>query len=169
MNADRFTAIVNSVSDWATPSPCTEWTASGVLDHVVDTQRLFFAQHGAPLGERESGGPTATWATHRIEIEPLVQDVTWMGTQYAGWFGPTTVGETLSTFYGFDLLVHGWDIATTSGERYEWTETEMDQVESAISAFGPALYTEGICGTALDVPDDAGRQRKLLAALGRSA
>ncbi len=115
------------------------------------------------------GTPEELWLIHRASIEPHVLDEGWMATTYDGWFGPTTVGDTLSTFYGFDLLVHGWDIASSSGEPYVWSEAEMDQIEAAIAGFGPALYTEGVCKPAVEVPSDAPRQVKLLGLLGRSA
>ena len=30
--------------------------------------------------------------------------------EYDGFFGRTTIGATLDNFYGFDLVVHGWDL-----------------------------------------------------------
>ncbi len=168
-NADRFTLIVSGVPDWDAPSACTDWTAAQALDHVIDTQRGLFQQHGRDLGQRAAGTPEELWLVHRAAIEPHVLDEDWLATAYDGWFGPTTVGETLSTFYGFDLLVHGWDIASASDERYDWTQAEMDQVETAMAGFGAALYTEGVCKAAVEVPGDASRQVKLLGLLGRAA
>lgn len=168
-NADRFTAIVGAVHDWDAQSACSDWTAAQALDHVVDTQRSFFNDHGHDLGGRPAGTPEELWLVHRASIEPHVLDEEWVATTYDGWFGPTTVGETLLMFYGFDLIVHGWDIASSSGATDAWTEAEMDQVESAIAGLGPALYTEGVCKPAVEVAPDAPRQVRLLGLMGRSA
>ena len=49
--ADLFTAVVDAATDWSAPSPCEEWTATDVVEHVVSTQRGYFDQRGADLGE----------------------------------------------------------------------------------------------------------------------
>ncbi len=45
----------------------------------------------------------------------------------------------------------------------------MDGMETAIAGFGDALYSDGVCGPPVDVPDDAPRQTKILGLLGRTA
>jgi Mycothiol maleylpyruvate isomerase N-terminal domain len=166
-NASTFTGVVAGVPDWSARSACADWTAAEVVDHIVDTQRDLFAQHGADLGPRPAGGPSAIWAAHLTAVTPYVEDEAWMAKEYDGWFGPTTVGDTVAKFYGFDLIVHGWDIGTAERPGPEWTRSQLDQVEASIASFGPALYTEGICKPAVDAPADASRQTRLLAQLGR--
>lgn len=169
-NADRFTRTVGDADlNWAAQSPCSDWTVAEVLDHVIDTQRAFAAQHGQALGERPSGSPAQMWAEHWSAMASVANDASLMATTYDGWFGPTTIGETLHTFYGFDLLVHAWDIGASSGAPPVWTEAELAQAESAIASFGPALYMEGICAPAIEVADDAAPQVRLLGLLGRRA
>ncbi len=168
-NADRFTAIVDSVEDWSAPSACTDWTAAQVLDHVIDSEREMVANHDADLGDRPTGTPSEMWAAHFNAIKPYVSDDEWMSKEYDGWFGPTTVGDTVATFLGIDLVVHGWDIATSSGDPYVWTDAEQDQAETFITTMGPGLYTEGVCKPAVEVSEDAPRQVRLLALAGRSA
>jgi uncharacterized protein (TIGR03083 family) len=168
-NVHRFSRTVESGIDWSAQSSCSDWTAAQVLDHVVDTQRDFAAQHGRPLGDRPTGSPAEIWAGHWSAMAPVAADNVLMSTSYDGWFGPTTIGETLWTFYGFDLVVHAWDIASPSGVADDWSDSELDQVEQAIASFGPALYMEGICAPAVDAPAGAPRQVRLLGLLGRSA
>ena len=107
--ADRFTTTVSAVPDWDAPSPCEGWTVADVVEHVVTTQRDFLGQH-ADLGSLPSTtDPVARWRAHDAkvrEVLPALVDVA-----YDGHFGPTTVGQTMATFYGFDLLVHRWDVA----------------------------------------------------------
>ncbi|MGL5825102.1 MAG: hypothetical protein ACRCYU_09850 [Nocardioides sp.] len=166
-NASAFTDLIVGVPDWSVQSACADWTARQVVDHLVDTERDLFAQHGADLGPRAAGSPPEVWAAHRAAMTPYLHDEAWMGTEYDGWFGPTTVGETVATFYGFDLIVHGWDLSVAQRPGPPWSDAQLDQIEAAIASFGPALYTEGICKPAVDAPAGASRQARLLAQLGR--
>ncbi|MGL5810545.1 MAG: maleylpyruvate isomerase family mycothiol-dependent enzyme [Nocardioides sp.] len=168
-NAERFSGVAGATTDWAAPSPCDGWSAGDVLGHVVDTQRDLFAQRGRPLGDRPAGLPAEVWSAHVEEITPHLLDDEWMNSTYDGYFGPTTVGDTVSRFYGFDLLVHGWDIAAASGGEFAWTDAEMDQIDSSADSFGPALHSEGICKAGVAAPAGASRQVILLARLGRKS
>ncbi len=170
---ERFGAVVDSLSpaDWRADSPCEGWTAADVLAHVIDTQRDFFARHVLDLGERGDveADPAAAWRGHDEAVRRLFRDETVVDRDIEGFFGPTTLGQTLLTFYGFDLVAHGWDIAGAAGRELRFHDAELDLLESAIAGFGEHLYTEGICAPAVTVPDDADRQVRVLARLGRRA
>lgn len=88
--------------------------------------------------------------------------------QFEGFFGPTTVGAAFEQFYVWDMLVHRWDIGRAVGIDATLTDAELDRIEAGADSFGPALYMDGICRPALDVPDDAGREVRALACLGRA-
>ncbi|MCD4527095.1 TIGR03086 family metal-binding protein [Nocardioides sp. cx-173] len=170
-DADRLSALLASAADadWSAPSPCEGWSAADVVDHVVDTQRSFLAERDADLGPRPSGTPEEVWAAHTDAVRRAVADDAFVTREYDGYFGRTTVADTLARFYGFDLLVHHWDIARALGRDVQWDDAEMDRIETALDGFGDQLYGEGICQPALDVPDDAPRQVRLLARMGRAA
>ncbi len=167
--AAALTEVVDAVSDWSAPSPCEGWAASDVIDHIVDTQRDFLTEQGVAPGDRPTGDPAAVWRAHSAVVDSLMSDPAVAETKYEGYFGPTTIGETLSLFYGFDLIVHRWDIATASGQAASFSEAEIDALELAVTGFGEALYAEGICKPALEVAPGASRQTAILARLGRAA
>ncbi|GAA4737708.1 TIGR03086 family metal-binding protein [Nocardioides endophyticus] len=167
--ADRFSAIVDATSDWSATSPCERWTAADVVDHVVDTERRFLEGQGAELGERPTGDPATVWAQHLAAVRPLVSDEAFRGREYDGFFGRTTVGATLDNFYGFDLVVHGWDLGSASGRPTTFTDADMDAMEQAFVGFGDHAYDEGVFRQPVEVADDAPRQERLLARMGRSA
>jgi uncharacterized protein (TIGR03086 family) len=170
-HADRFTAVVEAAgdTDWSSPSPCEGWTAADVLDHVVDTQRDFLDKRGADVGARPEGTPQEVWAAHRDVVRRVTADDAFVSEEYDGYFGRTTVADTLANFYGFDLLVHRWDLARGLGRDTSYSDAELDLVEATLPGFGEHLYDDGVCAPAVPVPDDAPRQVRLLAVMGRSA
>lgn len=168
-SAAPFTAVLDEVSDWHQASPCDGWDAADVVRHVIDTQRDFVASRGVQLGVPTSGSPDQRWREHHQLVERALLDEDWSLSTYDGYFGPTTVVDTLLTFYGFDLIVHRWDIGQAGGVPVHWTDEEMDRLDTAIEGFGEHLYAEGICTAAVEPAADADRQARLLGRLGRHA
>ena len=166
--ADRFSATVDAITDWSAASPCEGWTAADVVDHVVDTERQFLQTHGVELGDRPDGAPVEVWAQHLDAVRPLVTDDL-RAREYDGFFGRTTVGETLDRFYGFDLVVHGWDLGSSNDSPTTFTDADMDSLEAAFEGFGDHAYDDGVFHRPVDVPDDAPRQTRILARMGRRA
>ena len=166
--AERFTAVVDRTTDWSAPSPCEGWTAADVVDHVVDSQRDYLSRMDVPLPDRPTGSPDLVWAGHLSAVRPLLTDEL-RAREYDGFFGRTTMGATLDDFYGFDLLVHGWDLGSAGGRPTTFTDADMDALEAAFEGFGDHAYDDGVFRGPVDVPEDADRQTKLLARMGRRA
>ncbi len=169
-NADTFTALVTTVpaDRWGAPSPCDDWTAADVVQHVIDTQRGFLAERGAPLPDPPDGTPAERWAAHDAAVREVLADEAFATTPYDGYFGPTTLADTLRDFYGWDLVVHRWDLGRAVGQEVTWSDAECAFVEGALAGFGDQLYAEGICKPAVDPPAGADEQTRVLALLGRS-
>lgn len=168
--ADGFAAVLDDIpaDAWSAPSPCDGWTARDVVAHVIDTQRDFFTGHDVDPGTRpDLDDPSAAWRTHAVSVAERLDDPAVGDTSFDGHFGPTTVGETLLRFYGFDMIAHRWDIATAAGQQVRFTDDELATMETAADGFGPALYGDGVCKQ-IAVPESADRQTRLLARLGRT-
>ncbi|MGB0101462.1 MAG: maleylpyruvate isomerase family mycothiol-dependent enzyme [Nocardioides sp.] len=166
--ADRFSATVDATTDWSAASPCEGWSAGDVVDHVVDSQREFLGRHGLDVGARPDGSAPQVWAQHLAAVRPLLsEDV--RAREFDGFFGRTTIGATLDAFYGFDLVVHRWDLGSAGGRPTTFTDAEMDTLEAAIDGFGDHAYDDGVLRRPVDVSADADRQTALLARMGRRA
>ncbi len=164
-----LTDIIAAVPDWSSPSPCEGWSALDVLDHVLMTQRGLLAERGIALAPAPDipADPAAAWREHSTMVAGLLDDPQISGIAYDGFFGPTTLGETMDRFYVFDMLVHRWDLARAAGTDTRFTDAELDLIEASAASFGPMLYMEGICRSGVEAPADADRQTRVLAMLGR--
>ncbi|OLT41840.1 TIGR03086 family protein [Serinicoccus sp. CNJ-927] len=166
---EQFTQIVSGAQGrWDAPSPCEGWTARDVVAHVVQTQRDFLGQQGFDLGAApDLGDPAQAWAQHAEQAVSIVRQDGVAEREYAGYFGPTTLGATMADFYGWDLVIHGSDVARATGQPWSVDEEEAAALTAAADGWGAALYSEGICAPAVSVPDDAPPTDRLLARLGR--
>jgi len=167
--ATGFGAVLDTVdaNAWAAASPCPGWTVRDVVGHVIGTQRDFFGGHDVDLGASpDLDDPASAWRAHREKVEAILADPQVAELTFDGYFGPTTVGETLLRFYVADMIAHRWDVASAAGLDLRFTDDELTQMETAADGFGDALYSEGVCER-IDIPDDADRQTRLLARLGR--
>lgn len=157
---------------WDATTPCAPWTVADIVQHAIDTERSFLDQRGLPLPEAApaSGGdgdPGERWRAHSRDVTAVLARDGVAQTQYDGYFGPTTVAATMADFYGWDLVIHGWDIARATGQDWALTEDEVRQLSATADGWGPALYSDGVCGPAVDLPAGASAQDRLLARLGR--
>lgn len=178
-----FMAVVDALApgDWDRPSPCEGWTARDVLAHVIDTQRDVLMRAGHDVGmPPDLQDPPIGWRAHAETVARLLSDPTVAAQEVPAMGGTAQLGDVMARFYGFDMLVHRWDLAraggldpaggagggTASGD-VAWSETELDVIEGALDEFGEHLYGEGICKPAVPVPPDAPRADRLLGRMGR--
>ncbi len=174
---DRLREVLGATTHWDAVTPCKGWVARDVVAHLIDTERQFLGEHvdldddgglanaeGATLAD-----PAAAWAAHADRVRAALADPALAAREYAGFFGPSTLGETFRTFYVFDVVVHRWDLAQASGVGTVWDEGELDLLDAATAEMGEAIRMEGICGPPVEVPADADRQARILGYLGRSA
>ncbi len=156
---------------WTSPSPCAGWTARDVVRHLIDTQRELLTSHGADLGEAPDvdTDPAGAWRQHAERVAEVLGDDGFVTAEFDGFFGHTTVGDTLTRFYVWDMLVHRFDVARAAGVDAAFDDAELDLIEQGAAGFGPALYMEGICRPAVETPEEATRTVRVLARLGRLA
>jgi uncharacterized protein (TIGR03086 family) len=169
--ADEFERRVRAVpaDRWESPSPCEGWSARDVLRHVIDVHRDMPGYGGLTI---EFGGsvdedPVAAWTAARAAMQELMDDPARAGTEYDGYFGRTTVGDTVERFLGFDLLIHGWDIARATGGDEKLPAGEVNALLAQAADWGDSIRGNGICADPVPVPDNASDQDKLLGFVGR--
>lgn len=151
---------------WTLPTPCPEWTAGELVDHVVSGNRLF----AAALGGEVAPGQDDRLAAYDDSTEGLL---TAFGAEDALERVVTVPFGTVPAAVALhlrvtELLVHGWDLAEASGQRLDvadevaaqelaFSRQAIQQLPPGRSPFGPPQ----------PAPDGAGPLDQLVALLGR--
>jgi uncharacterized protein (TIGR03086 family) len=171
--SDEFAKKIAAVppDKWSAPSPCPDWTARDVVQHVIDTQGMFLGFVGKELGPIPSvaDDPGAAWDAARAKTQHELDDPKAAGTEFDGFFGRSRYDEGVNRFLSFDLVVHGWDLARAAGLDDRIDPDEVARVREQADAFGDAMRGPRAFGPELQPPAGADDQTKLLAFLGRRA
>lgn len=149
------------------PTPCDEFTVRGVLEHMIGGATVFAAAyHGEP--------PTTADTTNVLggfgpAMETLVAAIAAPGAlerTVAAPFGEVD-GHTFARFVALDGLVHGWDLATATGQPYDPPAELVAAVDAfARQALDP-LRDGQTFKPAVDTAPDAPPIVKLAAYTGR--
>ena len=128
----------------------------------IETQRDFFtrtASTSATGAGRRPRSRRRPGAQHAERVAALADDDAGRGDEFDGHFGPTTIGATLEQFYVWDMLVHRWDVARAVGIDAALTDAELDRDLGRRRQLRDALYMDGVCRPAVDVPAASDRDR----------
>lgn len=114
-------------SQFGLPTPCTEWAVRDLLNHMIGTLVMF--RDAANKGEADLGAMGADHAAAgAAETFATVAKETLAALRAKGSFGTITLpfGELPCEFayqlVANDILVHGWDLATATGQRVDWDQ-----------------------------------------------
>ena len=156
---------------WSAPTPCADWTAIELVQHVVDSRSMFLGLVGRPAAEVPPVGddPAAAWAAASAAVQADLEDPGLAAVTFQGFSGESSFETAVDRFVSFDLVVHGWDLARATGGDERIDPDEVTRVVEDAALFGDMLHSPGVCGPAIEVPADADPQTAMLALLGRSA
>lgn len=137
--ADATREVIAGVrpEQFGAPTPCPDWDVRGLLDHMVGFCRRMAAGVGgteAPTDPSRGDDPIAAFGAASREL-----DAAWRGegvlerTFTLPW--GEMPGSLLARMATVELLVHGWDIATATGQ-----DRALDPVAcEAALAYGRAM------------------------------
>lgn len=149
------------------PTPCANFTVRGVLEHMIGGATAFAAAY---RGE-EAPAPDISDPLHGFgpALDDLAAAISAPGAidrTVAAPFG-SVPGETFARFVVLDGLVHGWDMATATGQPYE----PPDELVAAVDAFAhqalDPLRDGQTFGDAVEPADGASPIERLVAYTGR--
>jgi uncharacterized protein (TIGR03086 family) len=155
------------------PSPCTEYTVGDLIDHV---DLVAQGATALALGSRELPD------TGYSHLEPDWRDTVSQHVRALGkaWDDPA-VWEGMGNVPGSDLsnstwgkialtelVVHGWDIATATGQGFDLPEHTLQACFEHVAVFVPNAPLPDLWGPPAEVPPDAALLDRILAITGRA-
>lgn len=155
---DGFTGAVGAASGrWEARSPCAEWDARGVLEHVIGFHDALLLK---PLGAK----PT------RPKDDPIARWSTTVDALFSALGSPGVLDDQRWSLLGVlttDVLIHTWDLSRATGR-----EVMLDAGLCKISLERAEANREKFAGSDMFGPpvavaDEASLQNKLLGLLGR--
>jgi uncharacterized protein (TIGR03086 family) len=181
---DGAEAVVAGVEagEWELPTPCTDWTVRGVVNHLVGGNRLFARiLGGEQLPAREE--LTAASSTDRLGDDPVAAYRESAAELLAAFRADGALERTVTVPAGtvpgaaalwlriVEALVHGWDVSRATGrpavfpgpvvaQALEFTRVQLSRLPAAPPGRGPF-------GPPQPVPDDAPPLDRLASLLGR--
>jgi uncharacterized protein (TIGR03086 family) len=145
-------------------TPCDDWDVRALLNHMLDTQNYFVA--GARGGDASPPSPNPP----ELLSDDPVADFDAARRDTLDTFGRDGVIEKTGAALGIafaDQLVHGWDLATATGQDTTMPEGLPEAAYEVIHGRLPDEQRQGGFKPELPVAPDASAQDKLLAHTGR--
>lgn len=152
------------------PTACAKFTVTGVLEHMIGGVVHFApAFRGVPAGTGVTWGGTVQeqWGSAMDELlgsmhSPGAEDRT-----IAAPFGEVPAA-TFFRYVVFDGLVHGWDLATATGQAYEPREALVAEVDAfARGLLQPEMRDGDMFAAETDASPEASLLERLVAFSGR--
>jgi uncharacterized protein (TIGR03086 family) len=176
--ADRYTVIAGgldariagcTVADWSAATPCPEWTARDILEHVVSVHRIALALLHEPAADPETGEDAgAAWKTVTVAMRDALRDPERATRVVTPRFGDMPFEDLVSRMVCSDTLVHTWDLARATGQDERLDERAVEVAWTWMQPAGDTLRASGAFGPAVEPPAGADTQTKLLCFLGRA-
>ncbi|ACV77235.1 TIGR03086 family metal-binding protein [Nakamurella multipartita] len=168
-------------AQWGAPTPCSEWDARALLNHVVFGNRSFTSiLHGDPAPPQEQirtmrdrdylgDDPAAAWRDSADGLLAAFTGPEVLGREFRSPLGPLP-GAGLARLRITETLVHGWDLARATGQSAPFPQ----EIVEATLSFTRRQLSDGSVRSALPfaaeqpAAADAPPLDQLAALLGRA-
>ena len=148
-------AAATTPGGWDRPSPCPEWDARGVLEHVIGFHDVLLLRPLSAKPERPKDDPVQRWAVTEAALADVLTSRT------------AEVDRGLLGALTQDVLVHTWDLARAVGADERLDPDVCAELLRRLPDDFHTLAGSGMFAPPVDVADDADPQTRLLARFGR--
>ncbi|MDQ1712558.1 MAG: hypothetical protein QOE45_2008 [Frankiaceae bacterium] len=151
-------------------TPCADLTVRGVLEHMIGGATAFAAAfRGEPAPDvAVAADPVAAFGEALGGLAGAVQSPGALDRTIAAPFGDVP-GATFAGFVVLDGLVHGWDLATATGQPYAPPDALVAAVDAyAREAIVPSMRAAGMFAPPVEAPAGATPIERLVAFTGRA-
>ena len=153
----------------ASPTPCENFDVRQVLGHMVGGATAFAAAfRGVAAADPPAGDDlVASFPRAMSELRAAIHAPGALDRTIAAPFGEVP-GETFARFVALDGLVHGWDIATATGQVYDPPADVVAAVEEFARGAIDGLRDGETFATPKEAPAGASTLERLVAFTGRT-
>jgi len=179
--ADRLAHLVEGIdeSQLDGPTPCPDFRLRDLIGHVAGFAMAFRAAATKDFGAAASGRPpvasadlTAGWRPQLSNdlasmAEAWTSPDAWQGMTRAGGIDlPAPVAGRVALD---ELVVHGWDVARSSGQTFDCDEQSLRELEATVNEFrqGNEGAIPGIWGPVVPVAGNSPLLDKVVGLTGR--
>lgn len=156
------------------PTVCANFTVRGVLEHMMGGVTAFAPAFrgvagvpGEPTAGLDAEALKARWTVSMADLIDAVHSPGADERMIASPMGEVP-GAAFARFVVFDGLVHGWDLATATGQSYAPVDELVDEVAAfAHQALAPEMRDGDVFAAETEVPADASPLERLVAFSGR--
>ena len=155
--------VEGSVDHLDDPTPCEDWDVRTLLNHMVETQR-FFAGRARGEDASLSPRPPDLVGDDPVGVFRAARDDTLQTFGEEGVIEKT--GPSLGIAFS-DMLLHGWDLATATGQDAAMPDGLAQEAYDMIHGRFTDEQRKGVFKPEVPVGPDASPQERLLAYTGR--
>ncbi|MDO3700187.1 TIGR03086 family metal-binding protein [Micromonospora sp. C28SCA-DRY-2] len=177
--ARALEALLPGVTDdqLTSPTPCARWMVGDLLDHLMGLTVAFrtAAEKGSDAAPGGPGDPSVAnldprWRSRLpVRLDELV--AAWRAP--GAWTGETAAGgvvlpaEIMGIVALNELVVHGWDLASATGQSYDVDHRTVETVHRLVSQQASSDGTPGLFGPSITRPAGASLLDQVLGLTGR--
>ena len=176
---DATHRLVAGIGDeqWDDVSDCEDWTVRELVNHIVTgnywAEELASGKTIEEVGDRLDGDvlgddPVGVYDDSAARAAAAFRAPGAMDAPCAVSYGPVP-GSVYCGHRFIDVLVHGWDVAKSTGQDTTLRPTSSTRAGRWSSPSSTCSSAAVRSGPTVEVPDDADAETKLLAVLGRRA
>ena len=166
--AAGFSGEVARVTDWDAPTPCADWAARDIVDHLLTWYPANLRNAGIDLEVPRSGDPAADWTGFVTAVSDLLADPARAeAVVTAGPDEGQTVARATSGFLIPDIFLHTWDLARSQGNDAHLNADYAARNLAGLESLGDGLQATGQFGPPHPVAEDAPVVDRLMAHIGR--
>lgn len=167
--AAGLAAVAAQVTDWDAPSPVPQWRARDVVGHLLEWFPGFLAGGGVTLPAGPGpDDPVAAWRHQADAVQALLDDPATAGRMFERDHVPAQpLAEAVDRFYTADVFMHTWDLGRAAGVTVALDPAWCAALLAGMTPIEDLMRASGQYGPAVEVPDDADPQTRLVAFIGR--
>jgi uncharacterized protein (TIGR03086 family) len=162
-------------SQFGLPTPCTEWDVRALLNHLIlwTSYSLEARAHGESVGQdlmdRDFAAEPGFAAAYRAQLDRAL--AAW--SDPAVWqrsldvMGSATPAADVAALNLAEMVLHGWDLAAATGQRYQVGDRAAEAALQAVAANAELFRQYKGFADPVEVADSAPALDRVLALSGR--